>query len=165
MNRTKKVLLIGMLLLLLCGCDNEKESTKEKKKETDKTIVCKFENEAQGVNTKATYTIYYGKDIVNKVKSVEIIETENEEYLEYMENTLESTYKFMDESYGGYDYSVKIKNNVLTSTTTINYKKLNVEKMLDEQPTTASLVNEDNKITLDGLINQYETIGAKCDNK
>ncbi len=61
----------------------------------------------------------------------------------------------------GYDYTVEIKDNVLTSTVDANYKKIDMDEFKKVDESIEGLLSK-NKIKLDLLKATYALTGATC---
>lgn len=68
----------------------------------------------------------------------------------------------MQEAYGGYDYDVKKEDGSVTADVTIDYEKLNLEKLAKDDPSMAKLLNDDKKLEKDNLQSIYEQLGSEC---
>lgn len=147
-----KYLLVALLVgVLLTGCGS------------GKVIKCTNNIEQGGIKYSATYEISLDKD--NNVKSVQTTETVNSEdasYLEAAKQSAEELYKTSNQTYGGYDYSVKISGNTLTSKCTIDYNKMNVKKFVEDNGL-ENFVDSNNKVKVEGVKRIYEALGAKCE--
>ena len=139
------------LLLLVTGCGNTKEET----------MTCTRTGNMSGVEMDFTYNIYYQGDIVNKVQTTEIITSDDEETLKTYEDGITSLYSNFD-NIDHYNYDVVIEGNTLTSTTDINYKQMDMDKLLEIDSSIGSLLNSDNQVVLDKVVEAYEATGATC---
>lgn len=74
-------------------------------------------------------------------------------------DVVNNTYTKMNESYGGYTYSVNKTSQGLTSKTSIDYEQVDIKKLVEDQPTMKSYV-KDNKITIEGIKAMYTQMGA-----
>lgn len=174
----KKV--FGSLLLFLCavlvttGCDtktnnnltNKNDNKNNNQDVVNKEVVTKCtlskSDSTNGYDVNSTYTVYSTDKIVNKVETVEKVTSTNASVLKQFEDTLNNLYSSMNSKYGGYTFSVTNSNNEVVATTKIDYTKLDIAKLVSDEPSTKSIVNSDNKITLDGILKTYEQIGAVC---
>ena len=145
-------------VLIISGC------TKEEQVSETKTVECSL-NRNDTINNyslESSYKIYYNDDIVSKVETVEKVTSDNQDIITTFENTFNNTYSKMNEAYGGYTYDVNKTENEVTSTVEIDYTKLDLEKLYDDEPTMKNIMNEDKKILLDELKATYEAMGATC---
>ena len=144
------VLFAGLLVFTGCG-----------KEEEVKTLRCTKTGEATtGVEADLTYEVTYKGDYVQKVHTVEKLKSDNEEYLNQYKELVEAGYEdYKDVKY--YDYSVEVKNGVLTSTVDIDYSKIDTDKMIEINSGNAALI-KDGKVKVDDMKTLYETVGATC---
>lgn len=155
----KKILMLVAIIvfaLILQGCAEGKK---------EKIVTCKLEenNVAYGYKLSSVYKAYSDGKIVKKVETTEIATSDNESVLNYFENYINTLYGKMNDAYGGYDYTVTNENGKVTSITKIDYTSLNREQFIKDQPSMKKYMNDDNMITLEGIISMYETIGATCE--
>ena len=109
----------------------------------------------------ATYVVTYKNDLVYNVESTEIIKSNSSKVIDYFNDYVNNTYTKMNESYGGYTYSVNKTSQGLTSKASIDYEQVNIKKLVEDQPTMKSYV-KDNKITIEGIKSMYTQMGATC---
>lgn len=153
----KKVFFAFCFVILLCtGCNATNNE--------EKIMNCdlKSTNSVQGYTLTSKYTIYYTGDSVNSVETKEEVKSDEESILDYFEKTLTNTYETANENYGGYDNNITRSDNSITSTTKIDYNKMDMKKYIDDNTAVKSYVNSDNKFTVDGIKSIYETMGAIC---
>lgn len=152
LTKLSVLLLVG--LLVFTGCDGKKE-------EEAKTLTCTKTGEVTtGIEADFSYKITYRGDYVEKVNTVEKLKTDNEEYLNQYKELVEEGYKdYKDLKY--YDYSVDVKDGVLTSKVDIDYSKVDTKKMIEIDSNNATLI-KDGKIKLNDLKAVYQATGAVC---
>ena len=125
------------------------------------TLVCTLNNsDTDWINVKGVYTVKYSGEYVNLVDTIETINSENEQWIEYYKNALEETYKPY-KNLKFYDYDIKTTKNTLTSKVTINYEKIDMNKFLEINQSTIFI--ENGKVSLEKLKSYYELIGATCE--
>lgn len=125
------------------------------------TLVCTLNNsDSAWINVKGVYTVKYSGEYVNLVDTIETINSENEQWIEYYKNALEETYKPY-KNLKFYDYDIKTTKNTLTSKVTINYEKIDMNKFLEINQSTIFI--ENGKVSLEKLKSYYELIGATCE--
>ena len=86
----------------------------------------------------------------------------DESILSYFDETVNNTYKTMNDTYGGYTYKTTKEDNKLISNATIDYSKMDLNKLMKDQPTYKSMIKND-KMLVEGLISVYKSAGATCD--
>ncbi len=76
---------------------------------------------------------------------------------------LEANYKLYNEL-DGYQNKISIKKDTLTSTTTIEYSKIDIKKLISLDRNNASLI-KNSKIKVSDMRKIYEDMGAICKTK
>ncbi len=155
MKSILKGLAVFLFVIILSGCGTKTE---------ERVVTCTLEqnNVAYGYELRAEYNIYTDGTIVNRVETTEVATSDNQEILDYLENYNNTLYTNMNDAYGGYEFSSTNENNTLTAVTKIDYKKLDREKLVEDQPSMKNYMNDDNMLTLDGIKSMYEQMGATC---
>lgn len=149
----KFFIFLPILLLSLVGCG-----------EKSGTLVCTLSSNdvINGYKLDSNYKINYFGKTVKSVETIETVVSDSSETIDYFETTLNNTYKKMNDSYGGYVYNVTKEDGKVVSNVTIDYSKVNIEQLVDDQPLLKSYV-DDNKLLLEGLKSMYESMGATCE--
>ena len=78
------------------------------------------------------------------------------------DDLLKKQYKSQNDKYGGYTFDVQTKDGVITSKVTIDYKKMNLNKYIQDNSEMKSYINKDNNFTLNGVKSMYKALGAEC---
>ena len=107
------------------------------------------------------YEVYYQGQDVNKVETKEIIESDSQETLNTYKTTIENLYSNFD-NIDNYKYNVVVEGNTLTSTTDINYAKIDMDQLLEVDSSIQQLLNDNNKVDLEKVTSVYEQAGATC---
>lgn len=108
------------------------------------------------------YKIYYDKDYVMKTISTEKITSNNEEVLKEYETSYKDVFKkYKDIKY--YDNTVTRKENTVTSTTIINYAKVDSKKIIKIEGKDGNIFTDNGKVKLDTLLKLYKKYGSSCD--
>ena len=151
-------------MIVLSGCGTKKEESKNKDESNKKIVSCTLykKDVSNGYELSSTYKIFAEESIVNGVETTEIISSDNIDTLSYFETTLKNTYDKMNIAYGGYDVSITNQDGKVTSIIKIDYTVLNVEQLLIDNPSMKVAANNNNQLTLDGIISMYEIAGATC---
>lgn len=175
----KKLLKYATIILcigLIAGCTSkkeEKELTKNISKEIElsedgSSAVCTADfdyTNTEGFVTGSKFIIYTdNNNIVTKVISQEIAESNRDEVLENLRENIEENYGVANQ-YGGYTNNVQTKGNRLTITTTIDYTILDMEKMATDNEELKVYLNKDYKLTLTEIQAMYMAVGAECNAK
>lgn len=148
----KSILLstFAIMLVMVTGCGK-----------TAKTLTCTLSGEVvAGTTIESEYKVTYTGKYVDLVESKEVVKSDTKEILDAYKQTVESMYEpFKDIKY--YDYSVKLDGDTLTSTSTINYSKIDTQKMIEVNSAIGDIV-KDGKLELSILQQSYEKMGATC---
>lgn len=80
-----------------------------------------------------------------------------------MEEQLSQNYEKMDESYGGYTTNISKNGNKVVSEVEIDYEHMDVESLLEDQPSMKNYANDNNQLTLEGVKTIYKAMGATCE--
>ena len=152
MNK-KYLLLLFFSILLLTGCNKE--------------VITKCEltsdQSLNGYNIYTKYDIYSEKELVNKVIIKQKISSKNKTILSHYEKQLNELYKNNNANYGGYSSKIINKDGKITSTTTIDYNKMDLKKYVKDNPAMRKYINNKNQVTLSNMIKMYELTGTKCE--
>ena len=149
MKKGLKFLVVLPIVFLTAGCGAEK-------KEVVNHCVLTSTSTTQGYSVNSTYDVYSKNNVVSKVVTEEVVESDNESVLSYFE-------KSQNETYGGTTNKVTNENGKVTSSTTIDYSKMDLDKFVKSNTALSSYVNDKNQLTKDGVISLYESLGAKCE--
>lgn len=150
--KKKSLLLVAIVgvLLLVTACSNDKLET----------MTCTRTINQNGIKMTLTYNVDYKGEYVTEVKSVETVESENNTILKNYKDQLEKIYNtYKDIEY--YDNKTEIVGNKLTSTTIINYEKIDTDKMIEIDSANKQLI-KDGKIKVKDIKSVYESVGASC---
>lgn len=166
----KKIASIAVIILLLTGCSsknnvnnqgNEQSHSNNDIVEQKLTCTLHTNDVVNGYTLDATYVATYKNDLIYNVESTEVIKSDSLEIIKYFDNYVTETYTLMNKNYGGYTYSINKSNQELTSKATIDYKQVDIKKLVEDQPTLKPYV-KDNMITLEGIKIMYTQMGATC---
>lgn len=162
MRKSKVIYLTAIILLSLVfitGCKSEIEKEKGKLS----VINCTRNGSIDGATASLKYKIYYNGDYIKILSSVEKITSSDSDILDQYE----SAYKKIFSAYDGLDYyenNVTRKDNSVISETTINYGKIDTDKLLEIEGAEDNVI-EDGKVKVSTWISFAEKLGASCDNK
>ncbi len=148
------MLLIGVVIIAT-GCE---------KSSTAKTLVCSRSINQGTVSLELKYTVTYEGEYVQKINSVEKITSDDTSVIESYKDLLETTYA----SYTKVDHytnNITVSGNTLTSTTDIDYSKIDTAKLIEIDSANSQLFNSDNKVELSTIKELYETMGTTCEEK
>ncbi len=146
-----------IMVIMLCGCGN--------KKVEEKVVKCMLSNNdvTNGYEVKSEYNITTNGELVRKVDTVEKVTSSNASVLSYFQVNLINTYAKFKQNYGGCTYDVTKDGNTVTSEVTMDYSKADLKKASEDDASIKSILNDDYKVTLDGIISMYEGMGATCE--
>lgn len=151
----KKIIstLFLVLVFSLTGCGNK-----------EAVIECNLNSKDPSNNyeLKTDYIIHSKGNIVEYVETKETVISDKQSVLEYFKEYVESTYKSMNDTYGGYTNETKLDDNTLVSTTKVDYAKMDVEQFVKDNTAMKSYVNKNNQIKVEGIKKIYEQLGAVC---
>lgn len=142
-----------VMILLVTGCGNDKNML---------SMTCTRTMDQNGIKTSLKYNVKYKDEYVSRIKMIETIETTNTDILNSYKEQIESLYApYKEVEY--YEYNVNINDNKLTSTTDINYEKVDTDKLLEIDTSNGQII-KDGKILIDDVRDLYESLGATCKN-
>ena len=155
MKKYVKIIILVITVILIAGCGNSKQVIK----------TCKLSKNdiTNGYKLESEYKIYSKSNIVKKVETIEIITSEDDEIIDFFKAYLDENYKTLDKTYGGYTNNITSEKGKIITKTTIDYNEMNLKKYVEDNTAMEKYVNSDNKISLDGIINIYEDMGAICE--
>lgn len=143
------IIIVGTVLFTGCGAEKEK------------TMKCSRTINQATIKMNLTYNVTYKGDYVTKIKSSEEITTEDNSTLESYKTQLESTTaSFKDIEH--YDHEVKIDGNTLTSTITIDYEKIDTDKLIEIDSSMKQII-KDGKISVETIEALYSQLGVTCE--
>lgn len=142
----KKVFLV--FILLLTGCKS-------------KYITCKIDidNKVENYKQESVYKIYYKNNYATKIEKEDVYKSDEEDKIKYLKEINEL---LLNNYESGFTYDIADTKNKLTINTNIDVNKLDLKKLVLEGKIDKDYVHS-NKLTKTGLINLYESKGAKCD--
>lgn len=143
------VMCVGVLFLTGCGAEKEK------------TLKCSRTLNQSGIKMDLSYNVSYKGNYVTKVKSIEkIISSDSatlEAYKEQLKKTTESVSKI-----DHYDHDVKIDGDTLTSTITIDYAKIDTDKLIETDSSLKQLI-KNGKVSVKDIKTLYNGLGVTCE--
>lgn len=164
-NKNKLLVLSLFCLLLITGCGSKnKVISNGKKVNTSKMQVmhCKREATASnGIDVELKYDLYYNGENLNILHSMEKVTSSKSENLD----TYEDAYKKIHENYKGleyYDAKVERSKDSVTSDITINYEKIDIEKLLEIEGEEDNII-KNGKAKVDEWITLAKKFGTKCE--
>ncbi len=158
MKKYSFIIVSFFVVFLLSGCVS---------KDKEQHLSCKLYSKdvLSGYELNATYDAYAKDEVVTSTKSKEVVTSQEETILDSFEETLTTTYKTLNESYGGYTYKVNRNKTEVISDVTIDYEAMNLTAFVKDQPTVKQYMNNSLRFTLSGIQAMYEELGATCELK
>lgn len=155
-------ILLVFTIILISGCGKETIEDKMKKEDNEKILKCTRNVTSQeNMTTSFSYKIYYDGDYVTKTVAIEKVTSDDKEVLKTYKEAYEkvfSTYKNIEY----YDNEVKQKGNTVSSTTVVNYQKVDVNKIIEIEGKEDNIFEEDLKVKKDTLVSFYKKYGITC---
>lgn len=157
MKKILKSCLVIAMVIMLAGCSSVKEE--------EKTIACTLHKNdvINNYELNSTYEVKTKGEVVTNVTSTEVVSSNSADILSYFEETLNSTYKTMNDTYGGYDVNITNADGKVTSVAKIDYSKLNIEQLVKDDPSMKNAVNDKNELTVTGIKSMYSAMGITCE--
>ena len=125
------------------------------------TMTCTMSSyPTDGITLRSTYTAEYENNIVKNLETMEQVTAEDKDNLEVYEERIQELYQ----GYQGIDYyqnKTEIKGNTLTSTTNINYEKVDTNKLIEVDSDNGGII-KNGKVNIDDLRKMYEQNGCNC---
>ena len=166
MKKNSIAVLVFTLILFLTGCDSSNDTNLGTKYSTDglNHITCSRDAEASDENTdvEIKYDLYYDdNDYLKVLKSVEKITSSNGEVINKYKEAYEKVYSvYNDIDY--YDNNIVVQDNTITSTTSINYGKIDMDKLLEIEGKEDNVKVENGKIKLSDWKSFAKKYGTTC---
>lgn len=168
--KKSKLLIIALSIFILTGCSSkEKESSSEITTYNTNgfskiTCVRNAVVEDNDTEVSINYEIYYDEDeYIQILNSKEEITSTNKELLDQYETAYKNIYKAYEEiKY--YENEIVREDNKLTSTTSINYGKVDMEKIMEIEGEEDNVTVENGKIKLSDWKSFAKKYGTTCSN-
>lgn len=147
-----KIMFLLVVFICMSGCGNEKY------------FVCTIDldNSKENYSLNATYKVYYDGNYVTKIEKNDYYSSNDLTVLDYFKEYKTLEYDNLNSLYGGFDYSVDLKENDLIFNTTINLEDVDIKKMLSNGDINSDYVVS-NKLTTSGIKYLYKAKGAICE--
>lgn len=164
MKKILKSLAAMSFIILLVGCGKQSLNPIPTSDTPIKTCTLKNSGTLYGSSYSMDneYKIYGSNGLVSNVSTIETVTSDNENVLNYFKGTVDTQYKTINNTYGGYKYDFKIDGNTLTITTNIDYNKMDLKKYVADNAAMKNYVNKNNQFTVEGTTSIYKAMGATC---
>ena len=129
------------------------------------TIKCSININAINYQIESSYEISYRGRIVEKTINTSKVISSNSKTLKEQKQAfinMNTYYENMNKLYGGYSYEVKSTNNTVSNIITIDYTKVDLEKLIKNDSNFKKLVNSNNQMLISKVQKTYEIMGANC---
>lgn len=169
MKKSRFLIILVLLAFLLSGCSNSSESKEEVKSNGETVDTTKMQvmhctrsaSASKGVEVKLNYDLYYTGEILNLLRSEEKIISSSEESL----TLYEDAYKKIKSNYEGleyYDQEIVRGDTTVTNTITINYDKIDVDRLLEIEGEEDNII-ENGKAKVDAWVTLAKKFGTTCE--
>ena len=149
----KKIILSLVLSIIVLGCTGCNPETG--------TMTCTMSSyPTEGITLRSTYKAQYKNNSVTELETVEQVIAEDEDNLETYKDRIDELYNGYQEL-DHYENKTTIEDNTLTSTTTIDYSKVDTDKLIEIDSGNAKLI-KDGKVNIDDLQDMYRQNGCNC---
>ena len=156
------VLLVFTLLVTGCGVSSSGGITGTQNNPKQEVLTCtRNVTLGGGVSMDLFYEVTYTGDYVDKIKTVEKVISDNVSVLEQYKDTIAQMYEpYLNIEF--YENNIEISEDTLTSTTTIDYSKIDTDKLISIDSANATLI-KDGKVSVATIKSAYESMGAICE--
>lgn len=169
MKKSKILILIGIMILLLTGCDSTDSSSGRIESNGESVNTSKMGHKhctrgatgGEGIDVSLNYDLYYTGENIDILHSEEKVISANSESLD----TYEEAYKKIHKNYEGleyYDAKVERGDTTVVSDITINYAKINIAQLLDIEGEEDNII-VNGKAKLDKWLELAKKFGTKCE--
>lgn len=151
----KNSIIVILILFLLTGCTTGNVASADGKK------ICSRTGSVVNGESKMSYEVYYEDDYVTILHSVEEVSSDDSSVLD----SYEEAYKNIFKAYEGlkyYDNSITRTENTIISDTTINYAKIDIDKLLEIEGEEDNVI-ENGKVKLSTWLSFAEKFGVTCE--
>ena len=123
-------------------------------------LVCTNTYTEDNVSFKTVSKVEYKNKVATKLVTIETITSTDEQLLQDYKTNLEMMYlKFNEIPH--YTNTISVKEDVLTSKTTIDYKKISLKELIKVDSSFNEVI-KNNKVLITKLKKQYKSTGAYC---
>ncbi len=160
------IFLISLFLITGCSDDDNKVVSNDHKVNTSKMQVMHCSRKASansGVEVELKYDLYYTGEDLNILHSEEKVISASDESLDLYEDA----YKKIHENYEGleyYDAKVDRGDTTVISDITINYEKIDVEKLLEIEGEEDNII-ENGKAKVEKWLTLAKKFGTECEDE
>lgn len=150
-----KISLIVLVSFLITGCGSGNIAS------ADGVKICSRTGEVNNGSSKMNYEVYYEGDYVTIIHSVEEIISDDSSVLDTYEEAYKNIFK-QYENLEYYDNTVTRGDNTVISDTTINYAKIDIDKLLEIEGEEDNVI-ENGKVKLSTWLTFAKKFGVTCE--
>lgn len=146
--------LVILLVFLVTGCYGTVDSADGVKK-------CSRKGEVTNGSTEMNYEVYYEGKYITILHSVEKVTSEDSSLLDTYEEAYKNIFK-QYEKLDYYDNTISRTDDSVVSDTTINYAKIDIDKLLEIEGEEDNVI-ENSKVKLDTWLEFAKQYGVTCE--
>lgn len=150
-----KISLIVLVSFLITGCGSGTVASADGVKNCSRT------GEVDNGSSKMNYEVYYEGDYVTVIHSMEEIISDDSSVLDTYEEAYKNIFK-QYENLEYYDNTITRSDNTVISDTTINYAKIDIDKLLEIEGEEDNVI-EDGKVKLSTWLTFAKKFGVTCE--
>ena len=149
----KKTLLLSIFVfaIFMVGCG----------KDSDSVMKCNINTNLGTYTLNSDYEVHHDGKYVKSITTTETVSSTDSSIIDQMATYMDSMYQELSDTYGGYKYNVTKNNGKVVSNVTVDYTKINLKKLVEDDES-AKLFVEDDKVTLEGIKETYKNLGVEC---
>ena len=172
MKKFLSILVIVCCVVTLTGCGNNESTTSNEETKTNEvkgneevkkgTLKCsKTQEVSDAIKLDLVYNVTYEGDNVTYLETVEKVISNNSKVLKTYKEQIANVYKpYLDIEY--YDNNIEISGDTLTSTTKIDYSKIDTNKLIEIDSSNKVLI-KNGKVAVKDLKKTYESLNMTCE--
>lgn len=170
-NKIVSIIVICFLFLLIVGCDNKNkddisvpkfDNSKYNTKGLEKTTCVRNTDTESGTDIDIEIELYSDKDgYLQILKTKETVKSTDKETLKEYHNAYKKVFSVY-ENMEYYDNTVENTNSTVTSTTYINYGKIDIDKLIEIEGTENNVKITDGKVKLSDWKDFAKKYGTTC---
>ena len=159
------VIIVFLIIIIIPKKSDDFKNKTNKKTPNQLHCISNDKSDDQGFKLVTEYFVDYNSKTneVTKSKISNKIVSDVEELTLYFKNNTLDNYRSMNERYGGITTSSKSDDKSMTVTAVIDYTKIDFETYLKDYPALKAYVNENNKLSYEGLKSLYQAEKANCE--
>lgn len=164
------IIILFISIFLLTGCSTNEDNGESKVESGGEKIntssmqhkhCTRAATAGDGIDVSLSYDLYYTGEDLKLLHSLEKVTSEKSTDLD----TYEDAYKTIHAKYNGlkyYDAKVERESNSVASDITINYDKIDIERLLEIEGEEDNII-ENGKAKVDAWLTLAKKLGTKCE--